>query len=102
MKKTGCLREIQSGKSANSDQEVNAWSLTQPFRKIHTTTRCSEGPALLGGGGFSQNMQTPRPSRGHADVQHLAQSSAASLCEEQPSKGQLLLKTWRPWERKGP
>lgn len=59
MKKTGCLREIQSGKSANSDQEVNAWSLTQPFRKIHTTTRCSEWPALLGGGGVQPEHADP-------------------------------------------
>lgn len=38
---------------------------------------------------LSQDIQTTGRSCGHADVQHLALSSEASLQQEQPSKGQM-------------
>lgn len=47
-------------KSANSDQEVNAGSLTQQLWKTHTTTHCSEGQAAPHSPGRSARTCRPR------------------------------------------
>jgi len=52
----------------------------QDLWRIHTTVHRLEGQERLElPGEFSQNMQTLGPSCGHADVQHLAQPTEASL-----------------------
>lgn len=83
MKKTGCLREIQSGqvsqfRSGGECREPNTAALANPHN--YTLLGGTGGSPLPGE--ISQNMQTPGPSCGHADVQHLAQSSEASLWQE--------------------
>lgn len=69
--------------------EANTAALENP----HNYTSLEGAGRSLLPGELGQGMQTTGPSCGHADVQHLALSSEASLQQEQPSKSQLLLKT---------
>ena len=80
MKKTGCLREIQSGQvsqfgSEDERMEPNTAALENPHN-YNIGQRDRQLPAPRG---VQPDMQTLGPSCGYADVQHLAQSSEASL-----------------------
>lgn len=68
-------------KPANSEQEVNAWRLTQQLWKIHITTHCFKEQAGRSPlpGGLSKDRQTTGPCCGHAEVKERSVSLFRSI-----------------------